>query len=174
MKVFIGTIVAYIAMIATGCNHKREVVRPIFLYQELQDSVEQFVKETQFPDDSLGKNIIQVIIAQSYESDRDTLVIVRLPTIGYSLDRDVVIGAAWLGGRICEVIYSGSEHLPSLVEEDSLTIPQNKYDYYAGSHLSEREWREIGRKFLRNTFKVYRLRRPEPLVLLIKNGKSLE
>ena len=114
--------------------------RPLFLYQELQDSVEVFVKEMSlaFPaDDSLSLPVFTNIRVELYRGD--TLILVSPANASaesipmYLSARDTVIGAGMLGGRVCEIVYSGNDygllkHIPSFIDERALTIPRHDND----------------------------------------------
>ena len=130
--------------IVSGCaSRPGGEERPLFLYQELQDSVEVFVKEMSlaFPaDDSLSLPVFSNIRIELYRGD--TLILVSPANASaesipmYLSARDTVIGAGMLGGRVCEIVFSGDDagvlrNVPSLIDNSCLTVPRCDYDLSA-------------------------------------------
>lgn len=161
-----------------GCTpneKKREV--PLFLYNELQDSILEYVKSIPPIENSLNLPTFTQVIFDLI--DGDTLVIARPALDPYPSFRDSVIGANYLGGRICEVIYGvyGSfKHLPGIVNERELIIAQKDYDVSANLppdvNNGEQLYFEILQKGTMD--RVWVLNRPNPLKLIVIDGKALE
>jgi len=129
-----------------GCaSHSGCKERPLFLYQELQDSVEVFVKEMSlvFPvDDSLSSPVFTNVRVELYHGD--TLILVSPANASaesipmYLSEMDTVIGSGVLGGRVCEVVYSGNEfgmlkHIPCFIDERALT--RNRHDHNSSARI---------------------------------------
>lgn len=168
----------FLLMMASGClSHTKQSNYPPLFYQELQDSVARFVRETPPLDNHSNlPTFTQVIFDYN---DGDTLVIIRPALSPQSNDRDHVIGANMLEGRICEVIYGvyGSfDHLPGIVNEDILTIPQKEYDTKNRPSSSKRQLEECDYKTvlqLSRISRVYVLNRPNHLKKIAENGMSI-
>ncbi|MBQ9172838.1 MAG: hypothetical protein IJ161_03790 [Bacteroidales bacterium] len=171
---YILVLLFYCFALSSCTKHAKQQEIPIFLYKDLQDSVQKYVKSTQPIENTLNlPTFTQVIIDYI---DGDTLIIARPALDPYTNDRDSVIGANYLEGRICEVIYGvyGSfKHLPGLVNEKELIIPQKDYDAHSklppNITIGEDFYFEILKKGTMN--RVWVLNRPCPLKLIVINGK---
>lgn len=174
----INYLVAFISgcFIMSSCTpHARQQEVPIFLYKELQDSVKYYVESTPPIENTLNLPTFTQVIIDCINGD--TTIIARPALSPYSSDRDSVVGANYLGGRICEVIYGvyGSfKHLPGIVNEKELTVPQKDYDAQANLPPDV----EIGERFYFDILKkgtmdrVWVMNRPEPLKLIVIDGES--
>lgn len=162
--------------IQSSCNPQEKTHEvPLFLYSELQDSIREYVKSTSPIENSLNLPTFTQVIFDFIEGD--TIVIARPALDPYPSFRDSVIGANYLEGRICEVVYGvyGSfKHLPGIVNEKELTIPQIDYDPRAilppdvkmGEHL----YFEILKKGVKD--RAWIINRPKPLKLIVIDGES--
>lgn len=146
MKPIVSSSLFIIAiMTMMGCVRPKNNGQHIFLYQELQDSVEYFVQETlPLLEDASECSLFTTII---FRIDKeDTLVIISPANIPFICQsgRDTIIGAGMLGGRICEVVCSGTnpdslQWLGSIVNDNNLTVPRKSYDFQDCSPIIEQE-----------------------------------
>lgn len=175
MKIIKSYIQLLILAITLACSsHTKHATYPPLFYQELQDSVAHFVRETPPFDNPSNLPTITQVIFDFFEGD--TLVIIRPALSPYPNDRDHVIGANMLEGRICEVIYGiygAFDHLPGIVNEDYLSITQQEYDVM---NILKRKQEECDYETvleLSRISRVYVLNRPNHLKLIAENGSTL-
>lgn len=160
-------------LIMIGCAHPKRKTEPIFLYQELQDSVEIFVTKTlPLLDSSTTSSIYTMVLF--WISEGDTLVLISPANAPFVCrpGKDTLLGANLLEGRICEVVYSSEDlssfiPLKGLVNTRILTIPQSDYDSLFRSQKKgqiECDYRFVEKAAqLRRT---YILNRPKQLIIL--------
>lgn len=166
-----------------SCNTvKTRHVAPIFIYQELQDSIEAYVRATPPIENEYGLPTFTQVILDYI--DGDTLAIVRPSLSPYpvftdsNIIDDRVIGAGILGGRICEIIYGrysgGLIDFSGIVNEKNLTIKQDEYN--SSTQLPPEV--SLDDLFYRSMIKVmgdldreYIINRPNDLKLYIVNKR---
>ena len=176
MRLFLVAFISGCIVMSSCTPHARQTEIPIFLYSELQDSVKKYVESTPPIENTLDLPTFTQVFFNYFNGD--TVVFARPALSPYpSTGRDSVVGANYLGGRICEVIYSiyGSfKHLPGIVNEKELIIQQEDYDAYASLPPEV----EIGESFFFEILKkgtmdrAWIINRPEPLKLIVIDGKS--
>ena len=159
-------------------------VAPIFFYQELQDSIEAYVRATPPIENEYGLPTITQVILDFI--DGDTLAIVRPSLSPYpvftdsTIINDRVIGAGILSGRICEIVYGRYSgrliDFSRIVNENSLTIKQDEYDSNTQLPpevlLDDLFYRSMI-KVMGDLDRVYIINRPKDLKLYIVNKKNV-
>lgn len=153
-------------------------VAPIFYYQELQDSIEAYVRATPPIENEYGLPTLTQVILDYI--DGDTLAIVRPSLSPYpvftdsTIIDDRVIGAGFLGGRICEIIYGrysgGLIDFSRIVNENNLTINQDEYHLPPEVLLDDHLYRSMI-KVMGDLDREYIINRPKNLKLYIVNKR---
>lgn len=122
---FIGLI---LLLEAIGCSPARNQYPPVFLYEELQDSVENFVLKVLPTIEKKGNRPLFTIVIFRVE-EKDTLVIISSANTPFVChpETDTILGNAMLNGHICEVVYSGNHkdslwQISGIVNESGLNI----------------------------------------------------
>lgn len=170
------TVLALGCFVLFGCNPREKTHEvPLFLYTDLQDSIREYVKSTPAIENPLNLPTFTQVIFDYIEGD--TLVIARPALDPYPSFRDSVIGANYLEGRICEIIYGvyGSfKHLPGIVNEKVLTVSRKDYDARANLPTDVKDGEKAYFDLLKKGTmdRVWVLNRPNPLKLIVIDGKS--
>ncbi len=165
-------------LLLCSCNaHKGDYEEPIFLYEDLQDSIEKYVNLTAPILNEMDLPTITQVIFDLI--DGDTLIIIRPALSPYPSGRDSIVGANMLGGRICEFVYGvygAIDQMAGVVNNELLTIPQKDYDPILSlppeKQFDEQVLRTIQARGKMN--RVYIMSRPSPLRLVIKDGIRLD
>lgn len=166
-----------VLLFLSGCVvHKRESDIPLFLYRELQDSIEAYVGITPPIENSRNYPTFTQVIFDLI--DGDTLVIVRPALSSYPMGMDSVVGVSVLHDRACEIIigrYGSLKVLPEVINEAAVKYPQSSYDYHTcfpdGGIDEECVFREMISIGKMN--RVYIMNRPHPLRLITVDGRDV-
>lgn len=129
MRAIVSSAFLFLALWAMGgCMRSGHKNQPLFLYKELQDSVEAFVRDSMPTLDiySDGNSLFTTVILRIEKED--TLVIIA-PANNHFVckpGRDTIIGTGMLGGKICEVVCSSVDfkapiQLRGIVNDNVLT-----------------------------------------------------
>ncbi|MCR5277365.1 MAG: hypothetical protein K6D54_06860 [Bacteroidales bacterium] len=165
-------------LIIGGCaEHSPQIERPLFVYKELQDSVERFVSEIAPIDNPYGFPTLTLVSFDLIQGD--TLIFIRPGLTPYVSERDSVLGANMLGGRICEVAISKTiqiNHFSDVIDESALMIPQCYYNPLFITSTENYEKSECDYQTvlsLARISRVYVMCRPNHLRLIAKDGVSI-
>lgn len=161
-------------IVLTGCVRSRRITEPLFLYQELQDSIDNYVLETLpiLESAMLSPASITVIFRVD---EGDTLVVISPANSPFDCrpGKDTVLGVNVLGGHVCEVVVSSDSsysfpHLSGIINNKKL-LPALQQKPAPQTAVSGESSRECDYKIVERAAELrrfYILNRPEHLKVL--------
>ena len=166
---FVAVCILAIMFYCSSCC--RNAKNNIFQYCDLQDSLECFISQApEFPENTPSFFCV-IFYADSLKERVDTIVnLVKGNAPFSSVNEQKVIGATCFYNHICEVVYDGFEHLPSIVNEDMLTLSTDDYKRYGFNKEiyddpQYKEWLDAARltSQRKSLNRIYRIKRPHLL-----------